>query len=1019
MIDFYNAFISYRHAPLDSKIAEHVQKKLEHFHVPHKLRGKIKHQKITRIFRDKDELPITSDLTETITQALQNAEYLIVICSTNTKESYWVKREIKTFLQTHSANNILTVLCDGEPFEVIPEELLSIEKQYIDENGFPHTVKVPVEPLSCDYRLPMSTADKEELPRLASALLGCSYDELQRRTRQYKIRRAAALAGVVFAAMAAFVGYMIYSNNRINSTYLESLRSRAAYLSNESEQLLAEGKRTDSIHLALAALPNDSNKKIPVTSTAVRALTDATGAYSCIASSQYTPCWNYKTDKPITHFAASDDEHYLAALDQGGKAYCWDAFSHKCVFENECEQVPKNITFLDDDLLMLTYDYSIEAYSYETGDLIWSYDSEKETAFIEDDVVYSSHAVYFEDGEGRVIELTTRDGSIKNTYQVKDAAIFDDIRCLTVSPDGNRFAYTDNSFIFNNEGYVHIYDKTTGTTVSKPVYGYLFYNLEFIDNDHACAITTNSTGLYSTAYSNEMTFIAEESVNLFCFDCVSNKDWESEMTVSDLVLRSHIRNLPSRNAVLFALGETATIRDIDTGEELNKYATGSTIITVDDFNHNDFPEFICRQGEYILTISADNNSMAEFQLLGKDITFAKVNELLYTVPRDGCDIICYNRYLQDDEWTEISSYGGFVTGSSYQTCYTEDDLLIIAARVHNTNDVRVSAVNMADGELIFSDDIPDVDSLLNNFFIDRIDDEYYGFFGDRAFLIDVEHEEVRNTDIEFDAFDYVSNGKRFTLSRKTTKLDVTVSDIDGSHSKDFKTLDVGEDASTFFRGIYYLKDVNKAFIPLGNRLIAADLESMKLKEIKIPCKWMENVSAKYFFTASEDGSQFFFTDGCNAFVTDGSFKEMYSFTFKSSARYSATFRDGILYIVADNFLILRDGTTGQLLNKYEMGVYGSGAATFRFDDKNHLLFIQNGDEINIFDTETWVEVADVCGVYCYHEKSDRFFVYSYMTEDDCRVGYIDHYTVDDLIEKGKRILDGHELSEEVRAEYGI
>ena len=184
MIDFYNAFISYRHADLDSKIAEHVQKQLEHFHVPHKLKKKLKHEKITRIFRDKDELPITSDLTETITNALEKAEYLIVICSTNTKESMWVKREIKTFLKTHTMDKVLTVLCNGEPYEVIPEELLTTTKEYVDETGMTHTVEVPIEPLSCDYSLSKSTADKEELPRLASALLGCSYDELQRRRRQ-------------------------------------------------------------------------------------------------------------------------------------------------------------------------------------------------------------------------------------------------------------------------------------------------------------------------------------------------------------------------------------------------------------------------------------------------------------------------------------------------------------------------------------------------------------------------------------------------------------------------------------------------------------------------------------------------------------------------------------------------------------------------------------------------------------------------------------------------------------------
>ena len=34
MSDHYNAFISYKHAPLDSKVAEHVQRSLEHFVIP-------------------------------------------------------------------------------------------------------------------------------------------------------------------------------------------------------------------------------------------------------------------------------------------------------------------------------------------------------------------------------------------------------------------------------------------------------------------------------------------------------------------------------------------------------------------------------------------------------------------------------------------------------------------------------------------------------------------------------------------------------------------------------------------------------------------------------------------------------------------------------------------------------------------------------------------------------------------------------------------------------------------------
>ena len=127
MIDHYNAFISYRHAPLDIKVAEHIHSKLEHFHIPSKIRKKTGMKRIQRIFRDKDELPITSDLSDTISDALIHSDFLIVICSKSTCESAWVKREIEYFLQTHSRDHILAVLAEGEPYEVLPEELLKEE----------------------------------------------------------------------------------------------------------------------------------------------------------------------------------------------------------------------------------------------------------------------------------------------------------------------------------------------------------------------------------------------------------------------------------------------------------------------------------------------------------------------------------------------------------------------------------------------------------------------------------------------------------------------------------------------------------------------------------------------------------------------------------------------------------------------------------------------------------------------------------------------------------------------------
>ena len=183
MIDHYNAFISYKHEPKDIAIARNVQKSLERYRIPKKLRESTGVNKIDRIFRDTDELPLTSDLSETIYDALDKSDYLIVICSTKTKESQWVNREIEYFISKHSRKNVLTVLVDGEPSEVVPEILTYEEKTIIDEDGNEKVIRKDLEPLSCDYRKSIKEGNKKELPRLVSTLIGCGYDELMNRQK--------------------------------------------------------------------------------------------------------------------------------------------------------------------------------------------------------------------------------------------------------------------------------------------------------------------------------------------------------------------------------------------------------------------------------------------------------------------------------------------------------------------------------------------------------------------------------------------------------------------------------------------------------------------------------------------------------------------------------------------------------------------------------------------------------------------------------------------------------------------
>ena len=132
MITHYNAFISYRHTERDIAVASEVQRQLEHFRIPEAIQKSSGIKKIERIFRDKDELPLSSNLSNDIETALAQSDYLIVICSPHTAESRWVQREIELFLETHDQDHVLTVISEGEPEDVLPERLTYRIETYTD-----------------------------------------------------------------------------------------------------------------------------------------------------------------------------------------------------------------------------------------------------------------------------------------------------------------------------------------------------------------------------------------------------------------------------------------------------------------------------------------------------------------------------------------------------------------------------------------------------------------------------------------------------------------------------------------------------------------------------------------------------------------------------------------------------------------------------------------------------------------------------------------------------------------------
>ena len=155
----YDAFISYRHTDPDGYVAKTLHKKLETFRIPKSVVKKhnLKSRRISRVFRDEEELPLEGSLNDSINIALQNAGKLIVICSPRLQESVWCQKEIDTFISLHGRDNVVLVLVEGEPEQSFPRQLTFDGEKII-------------EPLAADVR----GQDKKEINKKMEARLWLS-----------------------------------------------------------------------------------------------------------------------------------------------------------------------------------------------------------------------------------------------------------------------------------------------------------------------------------------------------------------------------------------------------------------------------------------------------------------------------------------------------------------------------------------------------------------------------------------------------------------------------------------------------------------------------------------------------------------------------------------------------------------------------------------------------------------------------------------------------------------------------
>ncbi len=1023
MINHFNAFISYKHAELDNKIAESIVRDLEHYHIPGKIRKATGKKKIERVFRDKDELPITSDLNDTITQALANSDYLIVICSSNTKKSTWVEREIDTFLQNHSMNNILTVLADGEPYDVIPKRLLSFEKTVVDENGVSRVEKTPYEPLSCDYRLPKRRAKAEELPRLVAAIIGCAYDELINRQRQYKLHRMMTIFSGALALSVGFAGYMLYSNSLIHKNYIDSLKNQSRYLANESEQKLSEGNRIEAMQLALAALPDKSNEDKPVTPEAVKALTNASMAYVTLRGSNITASWNYKMPNQVLDFSLSDANKTLAAIDKSGVAAVWNVEDHKqTVNDSDKSDRARKLMFAGDDEIIIIRQSSISAYNRLTGEAIWKNDA---------DINIATNINTFDLEDGNLLLVSTtgvlEKMSLKTGEITESQSILNDenmmIGLCSISEDKSRIAYAvkENSLDEAGAEILNEYNIETGASATQKITKGIIESITYIgDNIYLSWLDPSTGGSLRILNYN---FMSEDQTDLYCFASGSLEEkWVNHHTSSDISGNYGFMELMNGN-VLYYKGAGCLEFDAETGALKNTYNVNDAIVFATDNDNDGVPSFITAQGDSVIPMELDGVwGLNKTRYFEDDLVKVETGNGVYALGYGQNEIIFYGTKVCDDAWTPLSGDNVFsLSLNDYYIC--DKALLIVYPEGEGIGIYKYDPNEKTfEGQFTISEEINlfqgQILGFANNIFYiaAAVDDAL------KLIKFNIDTDEIE-TEVICDGYNmlnpicclmgdniiYCSRDDNFEYELRVKSL------TDTSKKED----------------VYPCTSVTalKCFPELGIVYVAAqedmilNIDNGEISPVNLPDGWIETANAAF----DEDGNfAISNSEKILMFDKDGSQKgEISCQNVFPGGLMHFTDKNGqelLLVPYSDGTLFRYNWDTGEFIGKTDTDLVDviKIDATLTYDDSQGILYEKLGDNLCMIDTDSWITTADIGGCIGHHIPTDTFFTYSYEeSSKKARVGYFEHYTLDDLINKANNILQGMEMSEDEKTVYGI
>lgn len=129
-----------------------------------------------------------------------------------------------------------------------------------------------------------------------------------------------------------------------------------------------------------------------------------------------------------------------------------------------------------------------------------------------------------------------------------------------------------------------------------------------------------------------------------------------------------------------------------------------------------------------------------------------------------------------------------------------------------------------------------------------------------------------------------------------------------------------------------------------------------------------------------------------------------------------------MLVPCENACLYRyNSETGEFLGRtgYSRAVSSSLGVNFVFSMDASTLYLLQSSGMSMIDTKDYVEIAYIPSCAGYVPLTDRIYTSSYVNGGSYSYGYFPRYTVDDLVKKAEDLLQGAEMSDEVKSEYGL